>query len=152
VPIRAATADAQRRNAALVRLRDGESALIIGDAANPTSRFRLSSQTPGATAVESVELTEMMSFARAFDPAFDRALNGVIELAASVMTGVGEAALTTRIATIRAGHNARRPQISSNELWRFNKHPVLGQPLICSKTLRARPARTSTDQRSSGHA
>jgi len=126
VPIRTATADAQRRSAALVRLRDGESALIIGDAANPSSRFRLSSQTPGATAVENVELTEMMNFARAFDPGSEHALNGVIELAASIMTGVGAAALTARIVTIRAGRNRTPPTNIEQCALEFQQVPSLG--------------------------
>lgn len=50
------TADAQRRSAALIQIRDGESALIIDDSTNPASRFRLSSQISGATPV--VELTQ----------------------------------------------------------------------------------------------
>lgn len=121
-----ATADFQRRNAARVRLRDGESALIIGDAANANSRFRLSSQTPGAMAVESVDLTELMSFARAFDPASDDALNRVIELAASVMTGVGAAALTKRLATIRAGRSRTPPTDIEQRALAFQQAPSLG--------------------------
>ncbi|MGA3797726.1 UvrD-helicase domain-containing protein [Pseudomonas fluorescens] len=126
VAMRPETADAQRRNAALVRIRDGESALIIGDAASPASRFRLSSQTPGATAVENVELAELMSFARTFDPASDRALSMIIELAASVMTGVGAAALTARIATIIAGRNRTPPSDIEQRAVVFQQAPSLG--------------------------
>lgn len=68
------TADAQRRSAALVQIRDSESALIIDESTNPASRFRLSSQTPGATPVENVELSGLISFARSIDPTSDQAL------------------------------------------------------------------------------
>lgn len=126
VLIQAATADAQRRSAAQVRLRDGETVLIIGDAASPISRFRLTSQTPGATAVENVELTEMMSFARSFDPASDHALSMVIDLAGSVMTGVGAAALTSRIATISAGRNRTPPTDIEQRALAFQQAPSCG--------------------------
>lgn len=109
VQIHAATADAQRREAALVRLRDGESALIIGDSRNTTGRQRLTSQTPGATTVETVDLPDLISFARSFDPASPQALSQLVQFAANVMTGVGAAAFMTRIETIRNGRNRTAP-------------------------------------------
>ncbi|WP_411563152.1 UvrD-helicase domain-containing protein [Pseudomonas shirazensis] len=123
VAIRPETADAQRRNAALVRIRDGESALIIGDSTNPASRFRLSSQTPGATAVENVELSELISFARSFDPTSDQALNELVNLAASVMTGVGAAALLGRVKIIVGGRNRTEPTAIEQSAVDFHQSP-----------------------------
>jgi DNA helicase-2/ATP-dependent DNA helicase PcrA len=109
VRIQAATADAQRRTAALVRLQDGESALIIGDSRNTAGRQRLTSQTAGATTVESVDLPDLISFARTFVPTVEQSLNQLVNFAASVMTGVGAAAFLPRIEIIRNGRNRTAP-------------------------------------------
>lgn len=43
------------------------SVLIIGDAINVQGRHQLTSQTPGAMAVEAVDLRDLVNFARQFD-------------------------------------------------------------------------------------
>ena len=104
-----ANADQQRRNAAMVRVLDGENVLIIGDSINVNSRQRLTSQIPGATVVENVELTDLVSFSRNFDP---RAANGMellVRFAASLMTGIGPAALLPRVQSIQNGRNRTLP-------------------------------------------
>lgn len=139
VAIRPDTAEAQRRNAALVRIRDGESALIIGDSTSPASRFRLSSQTPGATAVENVELSELISFARSFDPTSDQALNELVGLAASVMTGVGAAALMGRVAIIMGGRNRTEPTAIERSAVDFHQAPGLAAALHLLESFGAQP-------------
>jgi hypothetical protein len=109
VQIHPATADAQRRAAALVQLQNGESALIIGDSRNTAGRQRLTSQTPGATTVEAVDLPDLMTFAQSFAPAAPIALTQIVDFAAIVMTGVGATAYLARVETIRNGRNRTPP-------------------------------------------
>lgn len=104
-----ANADQQRRNAAMVRVQDDENVLIIGDSINVSSRQRLTSQIPGATVVENVELTDLVGFSRNFDP---RAANGMellVRFASSLMTGIGPAALLPRVQSIQNGRNRTPP-------------------------------------------
>lgn len=48
--------------------------LIIGDSKNPQGQRQFASQTPGATAVESVDLRDLVSFARSLDLKSKKAL------------------------------------------------------------------------------
>jgi len=109
VQLQPATAVQQRISAArtLAPDRDG-SVLVIGDARNVQSRHQLTSQTPGATLVETVEMADLISFARQFDPDGANALAVLVNFAASMMTGLGAAALLARVETIRNGR-ARTP-------------------------------------------
>lgn len=109
VELQPATAEEQRRAAARTRGRGSkDSVLIIGDAINVRARHQLTSQTPGATVVERVDLVDLVQFARTFDPAGSDALGQVVEFAASVMTGVGATALLGRVQSLRRG-TARNP-------------------------------------------
>lgn len=87
--------------------RDGR-VLVIGDSMNVNGRHQLTMQTPGATAVESVELRDLVSFARQFDLASPQALRQLAAFATSLMTEVGAANLLARVETIRGGR-ARTP-------------------------------------------
>lgn len=108
VQLAAATAEEQRRAAARTRGRNAhDSVLIIGDAWNVQGRYQLTSQTPGATVVERVDLVELIQFAKAFDPAGANPLGHVVEFAAQLMTGVGAAALLERVRVLQHG----RPRV-----------------------------------------
>lgn len=110
VQLAAATADEQRRAAARTRGRNAQdSVLIIGDAMNVRGRYQLTSQTPGATVVERVDLVELIQFARVFDPAGANPLVQVVEFAASLMTGVGAAALLERVRILQNGRPRNPP-------------------------------------------
>ncbi|MFG3978775.1 UvrD-helicase domain-containing protein [Pseudomonas aeruginosa] len=87
--------------------RDGR-VLVIGDSINVNGRHQLTMQTPGATAVEAVDLKDLVNFARRFDLASPNALRQIAEFATSLMTGVGAANLLARVETIRGGR-ARTP-------------------------------------------
>lgn len=98
-----------RRTAAHTRLQDGEeTVLIIGDARNPRGRHRLTSQTHGATSVETVDLGDLTSFARRFDLTRADALEHLVNFAGDVMTGVGAAAFLDRIKSLQGGR-AKNP-------------------------------------------
>lgn len=110
VQLAAATAEEQRRAAARTRGRNAQnSVLIIGDAMNARGRYQLTSQTPGATVVERVDLVELIQFARVFDPAGANPLEQVVEFAASLMTGVGAAALLERVRVLQHGRPRNPP-------------------------------------------
>lgn len=109
VQLNGATAVLQRLNAARTRSPDGRATvLIIGDSRNAQGRHQLTSQTPGATAVEAVDLGDLVRFARDFDPGRADSLTQLTAFAANLMTGVGATALAARVESIRNGR-ARNP-------------------------------------------
>ncbi|PBP35309.1 UvrD-helicase domain-containing protein [Pseudomonas syringae] len=103
--------------------------LIIGDAINVQGRHQLTSQTPGAMAVESVDMRDLVDFAKSFDLRGPDPLAKLIEFASSVMTGVGAANLRTRIESLRAGRARTPPTPSETEAIAFIKDTTLDQAL-----------------------
>jgi len=95
VPLNAANADQQRRGAAETPTAgDEETVLIIGDARNSRGRHQFASQTPGATSVEAVDLSDLVGFARRFNIGAADALDDLVNFAADLMTQVGAANLS----------------------------------------------------------
>lgn len=110
VQLAPATAEEQRRTAARTRGPNVQDrVLVIGDAMNVNGRYQLTSQTPGATVVERVDLVELIQFTRAFDPAGANPLRQVVEFAAGLMTGVGAAALLERVRVLQHGRPRNPP-------------------------------------------
>ena len=99
------TADHRKRLAA-ARIpapgRDG-CVLIIGDSTNPESQRQFAGQTPGAVAVEAVDLRDLVSFARRFDLHAADALEQLAQFAQSVMTNVSAADFARRVRSIGQG-------------------------------------------------
>jgi hypothetical protein len=113
VQLQTATADAQRRQAAMVRCKIGQdSVLVIGDCKRPARRNAFASQTPGTTVVERVDLPELIKFARSFGPTAADPLAILVEFAASVMTGVGAVVLLERVRILRFG----RPRVPASPI------------------------------------
>lgn len=109
VHLDAANLEDGRRTAAHTRLRDGEeTVLIIGDALNAKGRHQFTSQTRGATSIETADLGDLTSFARRFDLAQTEALEHLVNFAGDVMTGVGTTTFLGRIKTLQGGR-ARNP-------------------------------------------
>lgn len=81
--------------------------LIIGDAVNPKAQRQFASQTPGAVTVESVDLRDLVDFAKKLDLGRPDALEVVVEFAGSVMINVGGDDLLARVSSLRKG-TARR--------------------------------------------
>lgn len=77
--------------------------LIIGESTSPDSQRRFASQTPGAVTVEAVDLKDLVSFARRFDPVTPDALRLLAEFAQSVMRNVGAADLIQRVESLQRG-------------------------------------------------
>jgi len=99
------TNDHERRlEAARVRppIADGR-VLIIGDSTNPESQRRFASQTPGAVAVEAVDLKDLVAFAKSFDLASPNAVQQLADFAQSVMRNVGASDFVQRVQSLQRG-------------------------------------------------
>lgn len=104
-----ATADRQRMEAALTRsVTLGGQILVIGDSRNVRGRRQMASQTPGATAVEPVDLADLTNFGLTFNLQAADAATRLVNFAAETMTQVGATALLPRMDTLRLG-TARTP-------------------------------------------
>jgi hypothetical protein len=127
VQLDAADLDGGRRTAALTRLQDGESTvLIIGDSRNTRGRHQFTSQTRGATSVETVDLADLINFARSFDLARPAALEQLVSFAGELITGVRPAEFLGRIQTLQGGR-ARNPATAAEAAaLAFAAQPELG--------------------------
>ncbi len=83
--------------------------LIIGDSTNPDSQRRFASQTPGAVAVEAVDLKDLVAFAKRFDLASPQALQLLADFAQSVMRNVGAANFVQRVSVLQRGTARTEP-------------------------------------------
>ncbi len=99
------TEDHQRcLDAARVQPTEGTgNVLIIGDSTNPQSQRQFASQTPGAVAVEAVDLKDLISFAQTFDLAAPQALERLAQFAQSVITNVDSDDLVRHIRSLITG-------------------------------------------------
>ena len=130
VQLKGTIADQQRRTAAQTRTMGQEvNVLIIGDARNPRGRHQFTSQTPGATSVEAVDLGDLIGFARRFNPHAADALNQLINFAADLMTQVGAANLLARVEIIRQGRARTPPAPAEAAAVAFSNAPSLGAAL-----------------------
>ncbi|KVH53746.1 DNA helicase UvrD [Burkholderia sp. MSMB1072] len=113
IQLRPETAERQRLAAALTAAATPEGqVLVIGDSRNPRGRRQMASQTPGATAVEPVDLADLTSFGQSFNLQAADALTRLVQFAADTMTQVGTAALLPRLESLRHGR-ARTPATAS---------------------------------------
>ena len=105
------TEDHERRlRAARVRPPDGQGCvLIIGDSMKPNAQRLFASQTPGAIAVEAVDLRDLVTFAGALDLAAPEALERLANFAQSVMRNVGAADLVRRVGSLIRGSARKAP-------------------------------------------
>jgi AAA domain len=88
--------------------RDG-SVLIIGDSKSPPSQREIAGQTPGAVTVESVDLKDLVEFARDLNLAAPDALDRVVHFAGSVMINVGAPDLLQRVNSLQRGTARKEP-------------------------------------------
>jgi DNA helicase-2/ATP-dependent DNA helicase PcrA len=129
-----------RRTAAHTRLQEGEeTVLIIGDARNPRGRHQFTSQTRGATSVETVDLADLTGFARRFDLIRADALDHLVNFAGEVMTGVNATTYLGRIKTLQGGRARNSPSPAEDAALAFAKQPTLGAALQVLQQLEAQP-------------
>lgn len=130
VQLAPATADQQRLSAAQTRTVGGEATvLIIGESRNTRGRHQLSSRTPGATSVETVDLADLVGFARQFDMGTADALERLVNFAAAVLTQVGAANLLSRVDTIRRGRARNPPTPAETAAVEFAEAPSFASAL-----------------------
>lgn len=123
-------ADRQRRAAALTPIAGHEeTVLIIGDARNPRGRHQFASQTPGATSVEAVDLSDLIAFARRFDLGAPDALRELVNFLADLMTQVDAGNLIARIEIIRRGRARTPPTPAESAAIAFADAPAIGTAL-----------------------
>jgi DNA helicase-2/ATP-dependent DNA helicase PcrA len=121
------TADQQRRAAAQTRIGAGErTVLIIGEAINVRGRHLFTSQTPGATSVEAVDLRDLVTFTRGFDLSSDDALTRLVTFAGELMTQVGATTFMNRIESIRSGRARTPPTPAEAAAVAFAAAPCFG--------------------------
>jgi DNA helicase-2/ATP-dependent DNA helicase PcrA len=92
------------------------SVLIIGDSRDPASQRRFASDTPGAVAVEGVELRDLVDFARRFDLRHPDALVRIGEFADVVMSGADGSGLASRIRALRTDSSASLTEVERASL------------------------------------
>jgi len=136
VQLDAAKQEESRRAAAHTRLQSGEeTVLIIGDARNPRGRHQFTSQTRGATSVETVDLVDLTNFARRFDLTRSDALEHLVNFAGEVMTGVGATAFLGRIKTLQGGRARNQATAAEAAALTFAARPVMGAALLLLQQL-----------------
>lgn len=77
--------------------------LVIGDSTNPPGQRQVASQTPGATTVEAVDLRDLATFGRTFDPTAATALRSLVFFAAEMMTNLSPTELLRRVESLTKG-------------------------------------------------
>lgn len=138
--LNAANADQQRRAAAQTRTAGQErTVLIIGDARNPRGRHQFTSQTPGATSVEAVDLGDLIGFARRFNIGVANALDQLVNFATELVTHVGAVGLLARVETIRQGRARTPPTPAEAAAVAFAAAPSLTAALHLLQLLEDQP-------------
>jgi hypothetical protein len=99
------------------------SVLIIGESTSPPSQREIARQTPGAVMVESVDLRDLVGFARDLDLAAPDALDRVVHFAGTVMINVGAADLLRRVDTLRRGTARKEPSHVERAALSFTASP-----------------------------
>jgi len=99
------TSDRDRRLAACQTKApsEGGGVLIIADSRDKYGQRRFAGDTPGAVTVESVDLGDLVSFARDFDLRHPTALGYLAAFADEVMIGAGGADFASRVRALRPG-------------------------------------------------
>jgi UvrD/REP helicase N-terminal domain len=106
--------DAQNRNNAQYQIRkdnpETDSILVIGDPINKQSRYQFAKMTNGIDVVEPVDLTDVVSFANQFDANEGITLvERVLNVAGTMMTGIGSSKSLNRLKILIAGTNRKPP-------------------------------------------
>ena len=117
----------KRLVAARVRASDADGrVLIIAESTSPGMQQEFASQTPGAVTVEAVDLKDVVSFSRAFDPSSDAAIGLLARFAQGVMTNVGAVDLVRRVDLLMRGTARNPPSAVERIALAFLKSPSYG--------------------------
>jgi DNA helicase-2/ATP-dependent DNA helicase PcrA len=99
--------------------------LIIGDSVSPRSQRDFAGQTPGAVTVESVDLKDLVDFARDLDLTSANVLGHVVNFAGSVMTNVGAPNFMQRVVSLQRGTARNAATDAENAALKFVAAPSL---------------------------
>lgn len=126
IPLNVTNAAQQRLKAAQTTspIQEG-SVVVIGDSRNPNGQRLMASQTPGAIAVEAVDIRDFVDFATAFDPAASNAVTLLVNFAGSVMTNIGATQLIQRVDTLRRKAARTPPTPVEHVVLAFAENPTL---------------------------
>lgn len=138
--LNAGNADSIRRQAAQIELEHGEeSVVIIGDSWNARGRHQLTSQTPGATAVEAVDFGDLVEFARNLDINQLESIESIVRFSSTYMTQVSPANFLSRLNIIRNGQPRNPPTPAEQAAIAFTIQPSLDGILVLLGALEAQP-------------
>lgn len=140
IRVNANNADSMRRTAAQTQLAHGENTvLIIGDSRNVRGRHLLTSQTPGATAVEAVDYGDLVEFARNFDLRAVNSIEDIVGFASTYMTQVSPVRFLGRLEIIRNGRSRSEPSTAENAAIIYIGEPSIDHILNLLNALEAQP-------------
>lgn len=105
------TEDMQRQLAAASATSpvDGGGVLIVGNSRSPRSQRDFAARIPGAIAVENVDLSDFVEFARGFDIGAEDAFAKLAEFAGTIMTNVSASSLIARVEALQKGTARKEP-------------------------------------------
>ncbi|WP_211460894.1 UvrD-helicase domain-containing protein [Collimonas silvisoli] len=140
IQLQPATAERQRMAAAMTRSVTPEGqVLVIGDSRNPRGRRQMASQTPGATAVEPVDLADLTNFGRTFNLQAADAVTQLINFAGENMTQVGVATLLPRLDSLRRRTARTPPTPAEAALLAFAATPTFPLAIEALRALTRQP-------------
>ena len=102
---------------------DGGGVLIVGNSKNPRSQRDFAARIPGAIAVENVDLSDFVEFARKFDVNAVDALVNLAEFAGTIMTNVGAPNLIARVEALQKGTARKEPSDVERRALAFCNRP-----------------------------
>lgn len=116
--------DHLRRQAARSTLPGGKgSVAVIGYSRRPDSQRQIAGQTPGAVAVEAVDLRDFVDFAEAFDGSSAASLESLLDFAGTVMVNADVRELKERLLSLQAGRAHTPPSESETACLDFLAAP-----------------------------
>lgn len=100
------------------------SVLIMGQSTRPQTQRDFAAQIPGAIAIENVDLTDFVDFARRFDLTTSDALDRLTGFAGSVMVNVGVQDLLRRVTSLRDGKARKEASDAEKKAITFQEQPT----------------------------
>nr|WP_079218469.1 UvrD-helicase domain-containing protein [Herbaspirillum robiniae] len=125
IPVDDANAYERRLEAAGFKDPENGSILVIGDSIDAQSRHDITSRTPGAIAVEAVDLVDMVSFASTLRPENQGSLSRLVTFAGSIMTQVGPANFLGRVQSIQNNRQVNPPTPAESLAVAYERAPSL---------------------------
>lgn len=140
VQVNPATAHAQRAQAARVTPPTaGDTVLVIGDSRRPADQRAMASQTPGATAVDAVDMRDLTAFGRNFNLADANALERLIGFCGEMMTNLAAGALLGRVAVLARGAERRAAEPHELAALQFAQNPSWTSALAAVQAMMRAP-------------